>query len=305
MPKASKIRITLAYISIIILWATTPLAIKWSGEGPGFIFGAGSRMTIGTICMLLLLLIQRRRLPSHRRAKLTYIAVATQIYAAMMAVYWGAQFIPSGWVSVIFGLSPFLTALFAAIWLKERSLTMGKLLSYFFGLSGLAIMFSSALDLHISAVYGIVGVLTAVSLQTASAVWVKRIDAKLPAISQVTGGLIYALPCYLLTWTVFDNAQWPQQLSVLNLASIIYLGMIATTIGFALYYYVLIHLPATNVGMIPLISPVFALYLGNTVNHEPFSLKIAMGTALILSALIMHQFLDRFISRLSRKLSRI
>ncbi|MCF6251835.1 MAG: DMT family transporter [Methylococcaceae bacterium] len=294
-------RITLAYISIILLWATTPLAIKWSGEGPGFIFGAGSRMTIGTLCMLLFLLIRRKRLPSHRKAKQTYLAVAIQIYGAMMAVYWGAQFIPSGWVSVIFGLSPFLSALFAAIWLNERSLTFGKLLSYFLGLSGLAIMFSSALDLDIDAVYGIVGVLTAVSLQTASAVWVKRIHAKLPAISQVTGGLIYALPAYILTWIMFDDAQWPQQLSVINLASIVYLGMIATTIGFALYYYVLIHLSATSVGMIPLISPIFALFLGHTINHEAISLKIVTGTTLILSALIIHQFLDRLITRLFNK----
>jgi drug/metabolite transporter (DMT)-like permease len=294
-------RITLAYISIILLWATTPLAIKWSGEGPGFIFGAGSRMTIGTLCMLLFLLIRRKRLPSHRKAKQTYLAVAIQVYGAMMAVYWGAQFIPSGWVSVIFGLSPFLSALFAAIWLNERSLTFGKLLSYFLGLSGLAIMFSSALDLDIDAVYGIVGVLTAVSLQTASAVWVKRIHAKLPAISQVTGGLIYALPAYILTWIMFDDAQWPQQLSVINLASIVYLGMIATTIGFALYYYVLIHLSATSVGMIPLISPIFALFLGHTINHEAISLKIVTGTTLILSALIIHQFLDRLITRLFNK----
>jgi drug/metabolite transporter (DMT)-like permease len=251
--------------------------------------------------MLLLLLLRQKRLPSHRKAKQTYLAVAIQIYGAMMAVYWGAQFIPSGWVSVIFGLSPFLSALFAAIWLNERSLTFGKLLSYFLGLSGLAIMFSSALDLDIDAVYGIVGVLTAVSLQTASAVWVKRIHAKLPAISQVTGGLIYALPAYILTWIMFDDAQWPQQLSVINLASIVYLGMIATTIGFALYYYVLIHLSATSVGMIPLISPIFALFLGHTINHEAISLKIVTGTTLILSALIIHQFLDRLITRLFNK----
>ncbi len=289
-------RIALAYISIILLWATTPLAIKWSGDGPGFIFGAASRMVIGSICMLLLLIIRRKRLPSHRKAKMTYLAVAIQIYGAMMSVYWGAQFVPSGWVSVIFGLSPFLTAFFAAIWLKERSLTFGKIISYFLGLGGLGIMFSSALQLSIQAVYGIIGILTAVSLQTASAVWVKRIYAKLPANTQVTGGLLFALPAYLLTWIVFDNAQWPQHLSLLNIASIFYLGMIATTIGFVLYYYVLIHLPATTVGFIPMISPALALYLGHTINHEPFTVKIATGTALILMALLIHQFYDRLIA---------
>ncbi|MCK5189783.1 MAG: DMT family transporter [Methylococcales bacterium] len=294
-------RIALAYISVIILWATTPLAIKWSGEGPGFIFGAGSRMTIGAICMLCLLIIRRKRLPSHKKAKQTYLAVAIQIYGAMLSVYWGAQFIPSGWVSVIFGLSPFITAFFAAIWLKERSLTFAKIVSYLLGLSGLAIMFSSALQLNIQAVYGIMSILAAVSLQTASAVWVKRIHAKLPAATQVTGGLLFALPAYLITWIVFDDAQWPQYLSVLNIASIVYLGIIATTIGFVLYYYVLIHLPATTVGFIPMISPVLALYLGHTINQELLTAKIVTGTTLILSALIMHEFFDKFIVKLFKK----
>jgi len=293
-------RIALAYISIILLWATTPLAIKWSGDGPGFIFGAGSRMTIGVVCMLLLLMLRRKRLPSHRKAKITYLAVSIQMYGAMLAVYWGAQFIPSGWVSVIFGLSPFLTAFFAAIWLKERSLTFGKICSYFLGIAGLSVMFSSALQLNIYAVYGIFGVLTAVSLQTATAVLVKRIDAKLPAITQVTGGLLFALPAYLLTWVIFDNAIWPQNLTLINIASIAYLGLIATTIGFVLYYYVLIHLAATTVGFIPMISPVLALYIGHSINHEPLTAKIIAGTTLILSALIMHEFFDRFIKRLFR-----
>jgi len=294
-------RIALAYISIILLWATTPLAIKWSGDGPGFIFGAGSRMAIGATCMLLLLLIRHKRLPSSRKAKQTYLSVAVQMYGAMLCVYWGAQFIPSGWVSVIFGLSPFLSAFFAAIWLKERSLSFGKVCSYFLGLSGLSMMFSSALQLNIQAVYGILGVLSAVSLQTACAVWVKRINAKLSATTQVTGGLVFALPAYFLTWVIFADATWPQNLTNINLISIVYLGVIATTIGFVLYYYLLIHLSATTVGFIPLISPVLALYLGHTINNEIITIKIITGTALILSALIMHEFFDRFIRLFKRR----
>ena len=128
-------RIALAYLCIILLWATTPLAIKWSGQGPGFIFGAGSRMFIGAACMVTILAIRRKRLPSHRKAKITYFIIAIQIYGAMLSVYWGAQFVPSGWVSVIFGLSPFITALFSALWLKEQCFSLGKIFSYFLSFS--------------------------------------------------------------------------------------------------------------------------------------------------------------------------
>jgi drug/metabolite transporter (DMT)-like permease len=154
-------------------------------------------------------------------------------------------------------------------------------------------MFGSALQLGYEAVLGIGGVLISVFLQSASSVWVKRIAAKLQALSQVTGGLLLALPAYLLTWGIADG-HWPALLTPTNLAAIIYLGVIATTIGFVLYYYLLTHLPATRVALITLVSPLLALMLGHTINHEPMTMKVITGTLLILSALIMHTFFDRF-----------
>jgi drug/metabolite transporter (DMT)-like permease len=285
-------RIPLTYISVILLWATTPLAIKWSGEGPGFLFGVTARMTIGAVCVLFVLVLMRQRLAWHHKARLTYLAVALQIYGSMLAVYWAAQYIPSGWISVIFGLTPLMTALLAAIFLGERSLTLGKLLAYSLGVSGLTIMFGSALQLGYDAVLGISGVLISALLQSVSSVWIKRIAAKLPALSQVAGGLLLALPAYLLTWGIADG-HWPAVLTPTSLAAIIYLGVIATSIGFVLYYYLLTHLPATQVALITLISPLLALMLGHFINHELLTLTIVTGTLFILSALIMHEFFDR------------
>ncbi len=285
-------RITLTYISVILLWATTPLAIKWSGQGPGFLFGVTARMAIGTVCILLVLALMQQRLAWHRKALLTYLAIALQIYGAMLAVYWAAQFIPSGWISVIFGLTPLMTALLAAIFLGERSLTLGKLLAYGLGMGGLIVMFGSALQLGHDAVLGIGGVLVSAFLQSLSAVWVKRIAAKLPALSQVTGGLLLALPAYLLTWWLVDG-HWPVLLTPTSLVAIIYLGIIATSLGFVLYYYLLTHLPATRVALITLMSPLLALMLGHVMNHEPLTLKVVTGTLLILSALIVHTFFER------------
>jgi len=39
MKKHETLFIILAYLAIIIIWSTTPLAIKWSSEGVGFISG--------------------------------------------------------------------------------------------------------------------------------------------------------------------------------------------------------------------------------------------------------------------------
>lgn len=285
-------RITLAYISVVLLWATTPLAIKWSGEGPGFLFAATSRMAIGAACILFALAVLRKSLAWHRKAKMTYLAVALQIYGSMIAVYWASQFIPSGWISVIFGLAPLITALMSNLLLKEHHLSFSKCCAYSLGVSGLYIMFGSALHSGESAVLGIAGVLVSTFLQSVSAVWIKRINAGLPALTQVAGGLGLALPAYLITWAMVDG-QWPDNLSTVNLAAIFYLGTVATTVGFSLYYYLLTHLSATRVALISLMTPVIALMLGHLVNREPLTEQTLTGTSLILAALVMHEMFDR------------
>ncbi len=289
-------RVLSAYVGMVLLWATTPLAIKWSVDGMGVLWSVTARMIIGTLCMVVLLLLLKKRLPFSRRACLTYAAVTLQIYGAMAVVYWAAQFIPSGWISVISGLTPLVTALFAAIWLYERSLTVGKFLSYLLGIIGLGIMFGSTEQVGPQAILGIIGVLISVALQAVSAIAIKRIRSQLPALTQVTGGLLFALPCYFVTWWTFEG-QIPTQFTLSSFLAVLYLGVIATPIGFMLYYYLLSQRSATQVSLVTLVSPVLALWLGYHVNAEPMTLKIIIGTSLILLALLIHNFFDRFFKR--------
>jgi drug/metabolite transporter (DMT)-like permease len=287
------VRIFLAYLGVVIIWSTTPLAIKWSSVDVSYVFGVTSRMCIGAVCLFLLMLIARQPLRLHAAALRTYLAVALQLYLSMLITYWGARFIPSGWLSVIFGLTPFMTAILAAIFIKERSLSFAKLLSYFMGIGGLLVMFNSALELNFQAVQGMIAILIATFLYAVSSVWVKQIDAKLPALTQISGGMLFALPCYLVTWYLLDHGDLPEILSLKTQLAILYLGVIATPIGFALYYYVLIYLPATTVALITLITPVFSLILGHSVNQESLALKVAIGTGLILLALAIHTWPHR------------
>lgn len=292
-------RLLLAYLGVVLIWATTPLAIKWSSVGVSFIFGVTARMSIGLGSLIVLMILTRTRLRLDIQALKTYVAVSGQLYACMLLTYWGAQFIPSGWLSVIYGLSPFMTAFIAAAYLNEQSLGLGKILSYLLGVAGLGVMFSSAIDMNLSAVQGMLALLAATAIHALSAVWVKRIQADLPAMAQTTGGLLLSLPLYLLTWFALDNGQCPEWPPEITQWSILYLGLIATPIGFALYYYVLAKMEATQVAMINLLTPVLSLLIGYFINSEPLSLKVAIGAGLILLALALHGWTDHRLKALS------
>jgi len=282
-----------AYIGVIIIWSTTPLAIKWSGEEVGFLFGVASRMLIGAAVCSLIMMLLARKLPWHREARQTYLAAGLGLYGAMMSVYWGAQYIPSGLISVIFGLTPIVTGVIAAIWLQERSLTTSKLAGVILGVIGLVIIFGTGIELSDGAVYGIAAVLVAVLLHSVSAVWVKAISAQIPALEVTNGGLLVAAPLYLLTWLLLGNS-WPANVPLRVTLSISYLAIFGSVLGFVMYFYILKHIDASRVALITLVTPVLALILGQGLNNESIQPVVWIGTCCILLGMSIYQWGARF-----------
>ncbi len=281
-----------AYLGVILIWTTTPLAIQWSGQGSGFLFGVTARMVIGVLLALALVALLRLPMAWHKRAWQTYLAAGIGIYAAMLIVYWSAQFIPSGWISVIFGLTPVITGVMATLWLGERALTPLKLLGMGLGLIGLAMIFSTGWNVSEMAWLGVAGVFASVVLHSLSTVLVKRIGYQANGLVITTGGLLVAVPLYLLTWFLSDS-HWPAEVSPRGGASIVYLGVVGSVLGFAMFYYVLRHVSATRVALLTLITPVNALWLGYVLNGESVGPGVIAGTLLILSGLGLFEWGER------------
>jgi len=288
-----------AYVGVILIWSTTPLAIVWSDHAAGFVFAVSSRMVLGFLLAMLMLFLLRKKMAWHRSARLAYLYGGLGIYVSMMLVYWGAQFVPSGWIALLFGLSPVFSAVMAMFWLEGEPMSRQRLWGIAIGFAGLWLIFWRSLSLHPVAVWAMVVVLLAAMVQSAAAVWVKRVNAKIPAITMTAGSLAVAAPLFLLTWLwqqgLSDTAWWSvwDQAPVYALVAIGYLALFGSVFGFVLYFYLLQHVDATKVALITLMTPVSALLLGHHLNSEPLGLNTIMGALLVLSGLGVFQFGQR------------
>ncbi|HHM06468.1 MAG TPA: DMT family transporter [Gammaproteobacteria bacterium] len=278
-----------AYAGVILIWSTTPLAVKWSCEGPGYLFGVTSRMVIGVALCLLILALLRRRLPLGRRALLGYGMASISIYGALLCVYWGARFIPSGWVSVLFGLTPLCTSVLAAWCLGERALTGPKAGGMLLGLAGLVLIFGDSLNLGAEGLEGVAAVLLAVVLSAVSAVGTKKYGGHLDPVPLTAGTVLVSTLLFVLTWAL-AGAPGPVAMPEKAAWSIVYLGVFGSVLGFLLYFYALQQSSASQVSLILFVTPVLALFLGHYLNREPVSVAVALGTALIVAGLILHQW---------------
>jgi len=292
-------KVPAAYIGVVLIASTTPLAVQWSGNGPGFLFSTSSRIALSAVLAVILVSVLRLPMSWSRNACYSYLAAGLGIFCSMLAVHWSAQYIPSGWIAVIFGLAPISTGMMAVLWLDEPPLTIAKLAGIALGIGGLIVIFGQGATLSKETLYGVCGMLLAVLSRSASAVWIKRIHEPLNGLVLTTGGLLIATPLFLLLWFGTGNI-WPDEIGDRAAASIIYLAVFATLISFALYYYLLRTIDLTRVALITLISPVCALLLGMQLNNETVSLSVWIGTLLILSGLVCFEFDEKIAPKLKR-----
>ncbi|MFZ2268230.1 MAG: DMT family transporter [Azonexus sp.] len=281
--------VSAAYFAIILIWATTPLALQWSTQGVDFAFAVLARMLIGVVIAGLLVFVWRIGMPLHGRARKAYLVAGLGLFGAMALTYWAARYVHSGLISVLFGLSPVMTGILAALWLGERSLTPLRLVGMLLAACGLATIFihgDSLGDEH--ALAGLAALLIAVFIYSGSLVWLKRIDDDSPPLATTVGSLLVSLPLFGVVWLASDG-HLPAMVPPRSGAAIVYLGVFGSVIGFALYYYVIKHLEASKVALITLITPVLALLLGNLLNGENIGLRLWLGTGLILFGLSVHQ----------------
>lgn len=282
--------IALAYATVILIWSTTPLAIHWSAIGGSFAFAVMARMLIGLVLSLALIAAWRVGLPLHARARRSYLAGGLGTFGAMFCTYWGAQYIHSGLISVLFGLTPLMTGILAAFWLGEKALQPGKIAGLLLGIGGLALIFATG-DAATAATTlpGLAALLLGVLIYSASLVCVKRIGDDSPPLATTAGTLLVAMPLFVLAWLIADGKP-PTATPPLAWLAIVYLGVFGSVLGFALYYYLIKHMEAGKVALITLMTPVLALLLGNLLNGETIALRVWMGAALISLGLMLHQW---------------
>ncbi|MDX5300308.1 MAG: DMT family transporter [Gammaproteobacteria bacterium] len=280
--------VSIAYLAVLIIWSTTPLAVAWSAETVSPVMAAWIRMSLAAVLGWIIIRLWRLKLPWHRKAVTSYAYSVLGIYGAMCCTYLAVQYIPSGLISVLYGLSPMVSGLLAQRVLGEQPFALHQWLAFGVAMLGLSQIFLEDLTLGGSGLMGILLLLAAVGLFATSAVMVKKTNADVHPLSHTVGALLLSIPCFGMTWWWLEGT-----LPVLDFTShspwaILYLATFGSLIGFVAYFFVLRRLSPSTVALVTLVTPVFALALGSGLNGEVITPSILTGSGLILSGLALY-----------------
>lgn len=287
--------IALAYIATILIWSTTPLAFKWS-IASGVMAGIMARLVLASLCGGLLLLVLRQSLPWNPRARKLYFIGGLSLFLTWFTIGWGMQYIPSGWVAVIFGLTPIMTSLISRFWLREGRFSTVRLGALALSVAGLAIIFHKSMDLGPDAAWGIGANVVGTFFYAATMVWMKHLNAGVGALVTTTSSHATALAMFAVAAFLAGGVQPAAEISVRTLGAIAYLGIVGSIIAYTMFFYLLKHLDTTRIAVISLITPVLSLVVGHLFNAEPLTGEIWIGSGLVVAGLLWFE-LDSTMAR--------
>ena len=281
----------LAYLIVVLVWATTPLAIKWSAETFMPVTAVMLRMMLAVAAGLPWLWLSGGVLRWDRRALYSYLAALPGVFGAMALSYLASVYVASGLISVMFGLAPLLSGLMLQ-WLPNPvRLNAWHWAGCITGVAGLALVFADALQggNSLTGVWLLLGAVTGFSI---SGIAVKQVAAGIAPLPQTLGSLIVSLPCFGLLWLAMGESFTVAE-ALHGLWALLYLALFGSLIGFVCYFRVLASLPAATVALITLITPVLALLLGALLNGEQPGLNVMAGAAVIVIGLALYFLGDR------------
>jgi drug/metabolite transporter (DMT)-like permease len=287
--------VQVSYIFVILIWATTPLSIVWSSETMPVTLSVFLRMSIALVLAAFVIVISKISVPWHRQAFILYSYSALGIFGGMLLSYLAAKTVPSGVISLIFGIAPIISGVLAQKLLNEPRFTFIKLVALGLSLIGLYLICAVQIQTFQVPPLGLLFAFLAVCSFSLSGVLIKRVKLQIHPMATTFGALVLVTPLFGLVWWLANGELAPALWSKRSIMATVYLGVFGSLLGFLAYFHILQKLSASTVALTTLITPAFAVAIGSWLNNETITTMLMFGAVIIMLSLALFMFGEQWL----------
>lgn len=278
-------RAWLAWITICVVWGTTYLAIRVALETVPVLLVAGLRWMVAGILLGLYVFASGRRLPGPRLWALLALLGFLMNVVGNGFVVWAEQYVSSGLTAVLIASVPFWSVGI------EACLPAGERMRWA-GLAGLAVGFAGIIVLvwpELSGgaagrqfVGGVIGIQFACFGWALGTSITKRHPLSGDPVAATSVQMLFSGAMLLAMATA--AGEWAAlRFSARSLIAMIYLTVAGSVLAYTAYVYAVRHLPISTVSLYAYVNPLIAVALGSLLLGEPFSTRILVAGALVLT----------------------
>ena len=281
----SRYRNLALFLVLAAVWGTAFVAISAGlNHFPPVLFAALRYDIAGVIMLAYAAYAADDWLPQGRDQWAVVAVGASLMIAAYHAfLFVGQQHTLAAVASILVGLSPILTTGFARVLTPSDALSPVGVVGVILGLVGVVVISQpDPANLLSTSFVATVLIFLAAASFALGGVLTRRIDASIEietmeAWSMLGGALLMHLLSLALREPV-DVAAWAHPEAV---ASLLYLAIAASAVGFLLYFDLLERLGAVEINMVSYVAPIFAAIFGWLYLGEVIDLATAVGFLVI------------------------
>ncbi|MEV0828995.1 EamA family transporter [Nonomuraea rubra] len=284
------------YVVVCLIWGTTWLGIKFAVTDLPPLLAAGLRFLIAT--PILLGLCWFRRVPVlFTRAHLGFAAFVTLCYFAIpyLLLNVGEQYVSSGLTAICFSTVTILIVVLSVPMLGTR-LTAGQVVGVVVAFSALVLLVLRIQDVSVTNGWGVVTILGAAFMHSYAYLYIKKHGGQVHVLTLNTLPLAAAGVMLTIAGLLTDSGASAGFTTRAVLATL-YLGLVASALGFLGYFWLLQRLSAVTMSFIFVIFPVVAMLFSAAVEQTVFTPLDILLMFLILGAFAWTQLSPRLGAR--------
>ncbi len=272
---------TVVIVICSVIWGSTWLAIKIGLEHlPPFLF-AGMRFILASALLYGFMRIQKINFPRNKYAWKTMLFLGFFQMLDYAFVFWGEQFIDSAIGAILFATMPFFVVLLSYFMLKEHNITLIKIIGLTVSFIGVVIIFIKDILDSKNSVLGDISIILAAVCGAIISVYAKKHANEINAVTNTT---VQMVMCAILLSTVglVSEKTTEVNFTTSGILAIIYLSIVGSAVAFVLYMWVIKKVSAVEASIIPVVTPIIAVFLGWLVRGEKLGLNALIGCGFIL-----------------------
>jgi drug/metabolite transporter (DMT)-like permease len=278
---APRARIILAYVAVSLIWGSTYLGIRVSLEGfPPFLLG-GVRFIAAGALLYAVARARGVRAPSPREWASAALAGALFFVVGNGLLNLAERSVSSGLASVLVATMPLWTTLFSRM--AGEPVSRGEIAGIALGLAGVAVLELGS-DLRGSGAGAALALLAPMGWALGS-IATRRLPQPPPMMATAAQMLMGGVATLCVSFAAHEHMTGTP--SARAIVAVVYLAVFGSLVGFSAYQYLLRHTRAAVATSYAYVNPPVALILGVTLADEHVGLTSAIGTAIVLGAVVL------------------
>jgi drug/metabolite transporter (DMT)-like permease len=281
-------------VSLCFLWGMAQISIKVANRGVSPIFQAAVRSVVAALLVALWARVRGLPLVHRDRTLLHGLAIGLLFGAEFVFIYLGLSYTTASHAVIFVYTAPFFVALGAHWLLPNEPLTGRKLGGLVLAFAGVILTLWDSLGrptrLQLA---GDLMSLTGGFLWAATSLYLKRVVRTSMTPSQM---LFYQLGVSAVPLSLMSLLFEPQRirdLSPLVIGALAYQGIIVAFASYLVWFWMIQVYPVSNLSGFTFFTPIFGVLLGGLLLHEPLTLKLLTGGALVAGGMILVNWPER------------